>query len=187
MIQYPPTQLYNQLPYISSNIHIIQQLISKVAVLTTYQPLITPHMQQVKGSTSKCEYCSIRIPKNRQNLKCWICSEIKHQRCQGLSRVDANKITDDTGYDWICKACIEEILPLEACHSLSSINPKPKDASSRINTEPFKVLCHSCNSYAYKKTRVVHCSLCKNPNHPKCSRDVLGCLRCCQETFPGYS
>ena len=63
-----------------------------------------------------CDKCAVRIPKHRPRLACSICCELKHIRCQALSKTDAlNILSLDT--DWICKDCIVKILPINACNN----------------------------------------------------------------------
>ena len=125
-----------------------------------------------------CNTCSVRIPKNRPKLYCIICNQVKHFRCQKLSKTDAQNIIT-SNISWICRDCIKDILPIDAsdCHaSKKNLAPNPK----------FKLKCHCCNGWSYSPSNTHTCTWCCNVVHLKCHKNNLGCISCCEELIPGY-
>ena len=78
-----------------------------------------------------CNKCSVRIPKHRPRLVCSICKQLKHLRCQYLSRSEATHILN-TDTNWICRDCVAEILPVNAC---TYNNKAGKTNSLGLNTK----------------------------------------------------
>ena len=62
-------------------------------------------------SKSKCEKCNVSIPKNQPLLMCSLCGEIKHFKCNNLTKNDAAEIIKN-GQDWTCQDCITSIFPV---------------------------------------------------------------------------
>ncbi len=118
-----------------------------------------------------CSKCTVRIPKHRPRLVCCICNTIKHLRCQSLSKNDALSIIN-LNTDWICKECVSEILPINAC------------ADNKRNT--YKVRCHSCNGFSHSQNSTRVCCYCNFTVHEKCHNKSLGCIKCCVSMIPGY-
>ena len=126
----------------------------------------------VKGN--RCHTCSTRLPKNCPKLVCYLCKIVRHHKCQALSKNEAqNIITADN--DWICKECISDILPINACDT-NNKRPVPK----------FKVKCSSCNGYSYSQNNTRTCNWCTEVVHAKCFKPFLGCIKCCENIIPGF-
>ncbi len=132
----------------------------------------------VIDSTSRCDKCSVRIPKYRPKRVCSLCNKIKHIGCELLSRNDAQQIIL-SGHAWTCRDCMYSILPMNACSHALTKNSVPK----------FKVQCTSCTGWSYSENNVTVCSWCDNPVHKKlkCYKENLGCIRCCESMIPGYN
>ena len=137
----------------------------------------------------RCTLCTVRIPKYRRNLICSVCRDIKHYRCQGLSKLDVENIHGASGYDWICHECISDALPINAC-SPSKTKSKLGKQNNNKNTEKkqkiFKVQCTSCSGYCLKESNIAVCYWCSSPNHNKCMKGQLGCINCCTSMIPGF-
>ena len=128
-----------------------------------------------KGSEN-CNACKVRMPKNRPKLFCSNCDEIKHFKCQGLSKNEALHIIE-LRILWTCNSCISSILPINVCRRSTNKNSSVK----------FKVKCTSCNGWSYTPRNVKTCHWCDGSVHLKCFKYELGCLKCCQDFIPGYS
>ena len=128
-------------------------------------------MHKKNKSKSTCEKCNVRIPKNRPLLKCSNCDEIKHYKCNGLSKTDANEIISSS-YLWTCLDCITSILPINLATS-------PK----RTSLEK----CTSCNKNINAHSTVATCDWCDNRCHKSCINGNLGCIKCCTDNIPGYN
>ena len=131
-------------------------------------------MPQVPFVRPRCELCNTKIPK-LYSLTCCFCSQIKHLKCQGLTKADAIKIWPNRE-TWSCKECNYEIFPIDLCR-------QPK-LDTKI--KKFKSKCAACNGYSYKSGNVRTCWICEGKVHKKCLRDNLGCINCCSELIPGY-
>ena len=119
-----------------------------------------------------CNVCSVRIPKNRPKLYCSICDQVKHFKCQKLSKAEAQKIIISDKF-WICMDCIKDTLPIDATDSA----PIPK----------FQVQCHCCNGWSYSPNNTQTCTWCSNIVHLNtCYKNNLGCISCCENLIPGY-
>ena len=88
-----------------------------------------------------CKQCNVRIPANRPKLKCNSCNEIKHFRCENLTKSDAMRIIDNRAQakSWWCLNCTKDLLqelPAGACVSEGRVR----------RAEPrFSIKCHACN------------------------------------------
>ena len=49
-------------------------------------------VENIIDSSSKCDKCSVRIPKHIPKPVCSLCGKHKHIRCQQLSKNDAQQI-----------------------------------------------------------------------------------------------
>ena len=126
----------------------------------------------INVQSSKCDKCSVRIPKYLPKLICSLCNKQKHIRCQQLSKKDAQNISS-TGYSWTCRECMYSILPINAC---------------RLNSVPkFQIQCTSCDGWSYSENSVIVCIWCDNSVHSKCHNENLGCTKCCESMIPGYN
>ena len=66
-------------------------------------------------ANNTCDFCKVRLPKNRPKLFCKFCSEYKHYRCHRLCKSDAQYIIDlGASYDWMCNECTLDALPVNA-------------------------------------------------------------------------
>ena len=133
-------------------------------------------------SNTHCGDCNVRISKNKIVIPCWICSEFKHPRCQGLTRHDANIINNDLKYSWICRQCITEILPINIDSDMKSRGNKVKPSTNTV-----KQKCSHCSGYSYRTSTITRCNWCEEMNHVKCSVGILGCKTCCNEIIPGFN
>ena len=120
----------------------------------------------------RCGLCTIRIPKNRRDLICSNCNDIKHYKCQRLSKTDVAFINETQRLTWTCRECIVDALPVNDWGTTKA--------------EKFKVQCHSCTGYSHKETNVLQCPWCLNLNHKKCINNELGCIKCCEAMIPGF-
>ena len=130
--------------------------------------------------STKCEKCDVRIPASYPRLYCYLCEELKHFRCEGLSKLEAFNTISNVHSDWICRSCISAALPLNCF-----------DITRRRNTEligpKFKVKCYSCDGYSYTPHNVKTCEWCSHQSHKKCMIGNLGCKKCCTDNFAGFS
>ena len=125
-----------------------------------------------------CEKCDARIQKNWPRLICSQCVQVKHYRCQNLSKSDAQNITEYSGYDWICHECISDMLPINACNSTNINNNK--------TTVSFKMNCQCCGGISYSPKNIKTCPWCDRSCHVKCLNNNLGCNTCCENMIPGF-
>ena len=130
---------------------------------------------------NKCTNCNAKLMKHRPNLFCSICNTVKHFTCQGLSKSEASYIQDTYNRDWICRDCISDILPVNACSASKSKRVKGSSSPSTIGTK-----CNSCGGMSYDKNRISLCTWCDSLCHNKCINNSLGCTRCCEQIIPGY-
>ena len=126
--------------------------------------------------TSKCESCNVRVPKHIPMPVCDICLELKHPRCNGLSKLDAKYIIE-SNLGWSCKDCISSILPVGAA------TPPPRN----LRAAKFKIQCKSCSGMSYTPTNVKVCGWCNESVHKKCLIGELGCKVCCEQMIPGFN
>ena len=111
----------------------------------------------------RCGLCTIRIPKNRRDLTCSNCNEIKHYRCQRLSKADVLFINETQRLTWTCHECLADALPVNACGTTRT--KKLKSIDNLNKPEKFKAQCHSCSGFSYRETNVLQCPWCLNLNH----------------------
>ena len=127
-----------------------------------------------------CEKCSVRVPKNRPVPVCYFCNIPKHYRCQNLSRTDAEAIVHNAAYQWICGACIADILPVNAY-----VRKCNRDKNENI-AKRFKEKCMCCGGQSYSPKNIKVCMWCDQPCHIKCLNGDLGCIKCCELMIPGF-
>ena len=130
-----------------------------------------------------CNKCNVRLPANRPKLKCSNCNEVKHFRCENLTKNDALRIihlNNTCSFNWACSKCTLDLLqelPIGACQTQNNPNStKPK----------FSIKCHACKRRSYSERNVLSCSWCENLCHKKCVKGSLGCIKCCEDLIPGY-
>ena len=128
-----------------------------------------------------CDKCNVRLPKHRPKLICSLCSQVKHYRCQNLSRADAEYLITNFRNDWSCNECTLSILPVNAC-GRAKRNPLTPDTQ----TDKFKVKCTACDGFSYTAKNVKICSWCDQQVHAKCLLSDLGCKKCCVDMIPGF-
>ena len=137
-----------------------------------------------RRETVKCGKCLTRIPPSRRNLICHICSQIKHHKCQNLTKSDVDAIIGTPGYKWSCFECLSAILPINACFTSSYQNSSvtlSHNTSTRI-----KVTCYACRGMSYSERNISTCPWCEKICHNKCIKGALGCLKCCDFMIPGH-
>ena len=117
----------------------------------------------------KCDKCSVRIPKNRPQLKCDNCEKIKHFKCNGLSKMEAFDIIQNHPY-WTCQDCIFNILPINVAHNIKDVLEK----------------CDACSLKIKGSSVVSTCPWCNGRCHKNCLNGQLGCTKCCSDTIPGF-
>ena len=117
-----------------------------------------------------CTKCNARIPKNRPQLKCSICNNIKHFKCVGLTKREAFEIIEKQPL-WSCSDCMMGILPLNLLVGI------------RTNSEN----CEACSKKIGPSMVAATCSWCNLRCHKKCINGDLGCIRCCDNIIPGYN
>ena len=120
-------------------------------------------------SSVVCNDCNDRIPTYQRKLKCYICDQIKHHKCQKLSKKDVNKICKVRPSRWACHECIYSILPVDAA---SRRRPTPLP---RVKTK-----CSACNGFSYTTNNIESCPWCDGVCHKKCLKGGLGCIKCCE-------
>ena len=98
----------------------------------------------------RCETCAVKIPKRQPILRCDICSELKHLKCQNLTKSDASYI-QHLNLSWTCSQCITDILPINAV-------TKPRCKNNEKKSQKFKIKCTSeCNGNRYSERNVRVC------------------------------
>ena len=124
-------------------------------------------------NTTHCKNCDIRIPKHRPFLICSICSQVKHYKCNFLSKNEAFDIiaTGNSNY-WSCYDCISTILPINCTKSM----PDKKQTL---------ITCTACNKKLPNQYSVT-CEWCDRQCHKACLKNSLGCTNCCKNMIPGY-
>ena len=132
------------------------------------------------NSRHHCEICAVKIPKHLCNLVCSFCGEIKHAKCQKLTRTDVDLI-NQSGESWICYECISHALPINLCTQLTTKSPIEAKTSTT-----FKSKCSACHGYSYVASNTVKCNWCNLMVHKKCYKNLLGCIRCCKNMIPGF-
>ena len=128
---------------------------------------------------ARCELCDIKMPKKQPKLRCSICCEFKHLKCQNLTKADANYLIY-LKIDWTCHECLISILPVNG--GLTAKRTK----SAKIIGPKYKVQCSSCNGFSYTPRNVRTCEHCENQVHAKCWNHGLGCTSCCEAMIPGF-
>ena len=125
----------------------------------------------------RCEICKIRIPANRPVLYCSSCKLPKHYKCNKLSKVQAYQIIENHVNDWKCIECVK---PIDQTQSSSLVCPEQEPHGSTLN------ICSGCSNpcspFDYQT-----CDWCNGSCHPKCYRNNLGCITCCNDMIPGYN
>ncbi len=111
--------------------NIFHILISLVINSLLYFTIILLFLFMTIETNNHCNKCRVRVPKNHPKLKCIICNENKHFKCQSLSKADAKHISESS-IDWICTGCITSILPINAC----TIN-RSKQSLKKIQSSVF--------------------------------------------------
>ena len=134
---------------------------------------------------SCCGKCDVRIPKHRPMLICSICSQFKHYSCNYLSKNEAFKLINDGQMSqWSCFECISSILPINC----TAKQPVPRSKSletskpNYINSTP----CVACNKPVVPNKNSANCHWCEGVCHKSCSKNSLGCIKCCVDIIPGY-
>ena len=125
-----------------------------------------------------CTKCNVKLIKHRPNLYCEICSTVKHHVCQGLSKNEARYILENTVNGWICRDCIVDILPVNACTST-----RPFKTPS---TPSFRAKCQCCNGMSYNQKNIKTCPWCDKICCKKYINFSLGCNICCEQMIPGF-
>ena len=125
-----------------------------------------------------CKKCNVKLLRQRPNLFCSLCTTVKHYRCQGLSKTEAQYILNHTTNSWICKECIVEILPVNACTNAGTV--KVSAGSS------YKAKCQCCGGMSYSEKNTKTCPWCLELCHIKCLNNSLGCDKCCEQMIPGF-
>ena len=126
----------------------------------------------------RCEKCDTKIPKHQPRLRCTVCNEFKHLRCQNLTKSDAKYIIH-LGIAWTCRECISDILPVNACEF-------SKITRVKLTDQKFKVKCSACSGFCYTPRNVRTCDYCDQYVHVKCWNNSLGCTACCEDLIPGF-
>ena len=123
-----------------------------------------------------CKNCCTRIPKYQRKLKCDICHEIKHYKCQKLSKSDVEAIKSTKSFNWTCYECVSSILP---------INATSRRKNNSVQTCN-KIQCQACWGFSYSVNNTKICPWCDKLCHNKCIKGELGCINCCDNIIPGY-
>ena len=125
--------------------------------------------------------CHVRVPKYRPKLICSICRIPKHYKCQKLSTTEAEALIRNTEYynNWSCNHCLINILPINACHRV------PRLKHNLHAPKPY-VTCGACDRKSYAIDKLITCGWCNLKCHLKCSNNLLGCDRCCEDIIPGF-
>ena len=127
----------------------------------------------------KCNQCKNKLPKNDPELFCDICCELKHLRCEKLTKSDVKNLNRSRNY-WTCYSCLSSILPIE-CSEGPELQPILEKSANA-----FKQKCGSCNGYSYTPRTVDICWICDEKVHIKCLRGTLGCVSCLKNVYPGF-
>ena len=125
-----------------------------------------------------CSNCCAKLLKHRPNLFCSICNTTKHYRCQGMSKTEAQHTLNNTVNGWICKECIVDILPVNACTNTRTV---------KVSTIPsFRAKCQCCGGMSYNQKNTKNCPWCLELCHIRCVNNSLGCDKCCEQMIPGF-
>ena len=127
--------------------------------------------------TYHCDKCNKRLPKNRPLLRCSICKELQHYKCNSLTKNQAMLILrNDQLNSWSCNSCKTD-------HS----NSAAPDMGSP-STPSLSINCKVCHKKCSPTTTVNcdRCPWCNDMCHRKCINQSLGCLNCCNTLIPGY-
>ena len=137
--------------------------------------------RKVENKINKCcEKCEVRIPASHPRLHCTLCLNLKHAKCQNLTKAEAINIVENSSQDWICYDCISNILPVNACIPIKS--------ASKSNSIPkFKQKCGACAGFSYTPSNISVCCWCDTPCHKKCVKGQFGRLACYAAMYPGYA
>ena len=91
-----------------------------------------------------CKKCNVRIPKNRPQLKCSICDDIKHFKCIGLTKREAFDIIENQP-QWSCPDCIIAILPINLASGIRTNLEKCEACSRTIGPSMAVATCSWCS------------------------------------------
>ena len=127
---------------------------------------------------AKCKTYTIKIPKTYPKLYCSICNKLKRLACQKHIKADASLLIN-LKILWTCKECILGAIPVKACSV-------PRWTKNESTIQKFKVKCNACTGFSYSTKNVRTCYYCDQQVHVKCWNNSLGCIKCCEEIFPGF-
>ena len=126
----------------------------------------TPHTNFKHKST--CHICTQRLLNYRDYLKCSICENYSHSKCNRIAKTESIHIIDNNilHNKWICITCTQ-----------SSSLSVPTTPDLNISSS-----CSSCLKPLGKHFSV--CTFCDNNVHTRCNKLQLGCNTCNADIFP---
>ena len=120
--------------------------------------------------SSKCNICTNRLINYKTHLKCSLCFQFSHPKCNFLSKTEAEQLHQSS--DWTCYNCNRETFPLINNHFEKSTHDNYNNTTE----------CYSCSKILGKQFS--ECCTCGNKIHNRCKLDNFGCKRCRDDIFP---
>lgn len=123
-----------------------------------------------------CNFCNKGIQTHKIKIKCDLCRNVYHPKCNGLKPSDVRTLTELSLINsWTCAACVNYIFPLLSCASGASGVGK-----ATVPKRP----CYTCNKLG---TRLQACDLCGKESHARCFAGPIGCKTCMHDIIPGFN
>ena len=129
-----------------------------------------------------CNICSNRLLSYKSYIKCSLCEQYSHGRCNSLSKTDSEIILTNSSLcaDWICHACKVEVFPnISDNIEITTTNTHIVDNPCTSNIIS---MCYSCTLPLGK--RFSFCEYCSNNVHLRCNLSHFGCKKCRSDMFP---
>ena len=117
----------------------------------------------------KCNICSQRLLNYKTYLKCTMCCESSHPKCNYLSKNEAEQLKLATS--WTCLTCTKETFPFFDDYT----EPPTTNNYNKIN-------CYSCSKVL--GMQIFKCEICNNNIHKRCKLENSGCKKCRDDIFP---
>lgn len=131
----------------------------------------------------RCDNCNVRVPPNRPVLVCCICLEVKHYKCNNLSKTEATDLisSGNLGY-WTCRDCVTTLFPA----NIDALSNNTNCTTTNNTTINHMIYCTACTNPCSPSSHSI-CNWCDKPCHYKCMKGVLGCISCCNIIIPGFN
>ena len=131
-------------------------------------------------TSRKCKKCERRIQISKPSIRCCICEQLYHPKCQNLTPIDIQTLHDNKLHQsWSCTNCNAGALPLfySDDYLIGSDHLIKKRKKCAKN-------CYTCSKIGMN---LKSCVLCGNKSHARCQSLNMGCKRCLLEIYPGYA